>query len=70
MASSARKRVTGCGKYPSGTAKQAIYNFLQLKYKDKFPTDFPAISKGKNKGNPAQEVYDICDAWIIALSGI
>ncbi len=70
LASTARKKVLGRGTFPSGTAKIEVYNFLKNKYKDKFPKDLPTISKGKNKGQPSQEVYDICDAWIVALSGI
>lgn len=69
-ATTARKKILGRGTFPSGTAKIEVYNFLKLKYKDKFPTDFPVLSKGKNKGQPTQEVYDVCDAWIVALSGI
>ena len=66
MASSARKRVTGRGTYPSGTAKIQIFKWLQKTYT--IPESFPRKKMGKNKGEYANECYDICDAWIIALS--
>lgn len=66
MASSARKKVTGRGTYPSGTAKREIFNWIKRTYT--IPKNFPIKKMGKNKGDYANECYDICDAWVVALS--
>ncbi len=65
----ARKKVTGRGMFPAGTAKKEVYLFLENKYKKQFP-EFEKHKKGKEIGLPIKEAYDVCDAWILALNGL
>jgi len=66
MASSARKKVIGKGKFQD--AKKAVFDYVYSIVGDSI--NWPKKERGQNKGKFANECFDIADAYIIAKYGI
>jgi len=68
MAVSARKQVTGHGRFAKGTdTKQEVLKWVSAQV---LTAIWPTIQKGKNKGNLATECFDMADSYIIARYGL
>jgi hypothetical protein len=66
MASSARKKVMGVGRFKSD-AKQHVWDWVN---KDIGNQPWPKIDKGKNIGKLKEEAFDMSDSYIIAKYGL
>jgi len=66
MASSARKKVIGKGKFID--AKKAVFDHVYSIVKDSI--DWPKKERGQNKGKFANECFDMADAYIVAKYGV
>lgn len=62
----ARKLALPDLKFPKGANRKEL---VRLEIAKKYPDiDWPAISRGKNIGNPRKECFDMADAAVIALA--
>jgi hypothetical protein len=68
MAVSMRKQVTGHGRFAKGTdTKQEVLKWVT----SEIPWfTWPTIEKGKNKGKPLSECFDMADSYIVARYGL
>lgn len=65
---SARKQVTGIGRYPKEVdQKLEVWKWVNAQYPNR---EWPKKVRGPNKGNLANEAFDMSDATIVALSGV
>ena len=64
MAVSARKAVTGRGRYED--VKNNIFDWVNNKIQYE---KWPLVQRGKNKGKYAKECYDLADSFILAQYG-